>query len=106
MFRISSHEAILASTACRDRWLVGALSSAGHSNIALFAPKPPPSLGGALSCRKSTAFQTRALFRSHGPTFRSEEHTSELQSLMRNSYAAFGLKKQITSQQYHYYANF
>src|SRR3546814_3897409 len=25
---------------------------------------------------------------------RSEEHTSELQSLMRNSYAVFGLKKQ------------
>src|SRR3546814_2517540 len=38
-------------------------------SIALFAPKPPPSLGGALSCRKSTSFQTRALFRSHGPTF-------------------------------------
>src|SRR3546814_2172277 len=27
---------------------------------------------------------------------RSEEHTSELQSLMRNSYAVFCLKKQIT----------
>src|SRR3546814_7411397 len=27
---------------------------------------------------------------------RSEEHTSELQSLMRNSYAVFGLKKKIT----------
>src|SRR3546814_4074050 len=27
--------------------------------------------------------------------FRSEEHTSELQSLMRNSYAAFCLKKNI-----------
>src|SRR3546814_5994243 len=27
------------------------------------------------------------------PTFRSEEHTSELQSLMRNSYAVFCLKK-------------
>src|SRR3546814_1311051 len=26
-------------------------------------------------------------------TFRSEEHTSELQSLMRNSYAVFRLKK-------------
>src|SRR3546814_5483330 len=26
-------------------------------------------------------------------TFRSEEHTSELQSLMRNSYAVFCLKK-------------
>src|SRR3546814_3164558 len=28
-----------------------------------------------------------------GKTFRSEEHTSELQSLMRNSYAVFCLKK-------------
>src|SRR3546814_4557232 len=30
---------------------------------------------------------------------RSEEHTSELQSLMRNSYAVFCLKKQTTTQQ-------
>src|SRR3546814_7144773 len=29
----------------------------------------------------------------HGFMFRSEEHTSELQSLMRNSYAVFCLKK-------------
>src|SRR3546814_2897035 len=29
----------------------------------------------------------------HAVTFRSEEHTSELQSLMRNSYAVFCLKK-------------
>src|SRR3546814_5440222 len=28
---------------------------------------------------------------------RSEEHTSELQSLMRNSYAVFGLKKKTTN---------
>src|SRR3546814_5912150 len=28
-----------------------------------------------------------------GPVHRSEEHTSELQSLMRNSYAVFCLKK-------------
>src|SRR3546814_7424648 len=28
-----------------------------------------------------------------GPTYRSEEHTSELQSLMRISYAVFCLKK-------------
>src|SRR3546814_957977 len=34
-------------------------------------------------------------FRSkqHAPKARSEEHTSELQSLMRNSYAVFCLKK-------------
>src|SRR3546814_2217164 len=43
----------------------------------------------------------RALRRSHGEALpraaseaaRSEEHTSELQSLMRNSYAVFCLKK-------------
>src|SRR3546814_17221402 len=33
----------------------------------------------------------------HGP--RSEEHTSELQSLMRISYAVFCLKKKQTTQQ-------
>src|SRR3546814_5079159 len=31
-----------------------------------------------------------------GAFLRSEEHTSELQSLMRNSYAVFCLKKQTT----------
>src|SRR3546814_5532987 len=35
------------------------------------------------------------------PTFRSEEHTSELQSLMRNSYAVFCLKK--NNNKYHNY---
>src|SRR3546814_4502020 len=34
-----------------------------------------------------------ALFEGGVPTFRSEEHTSELQSLMRSSYAVFCLKK-------------
>src|SRR3546814_10393359 len=34
--------------------------------------------------------------------FRSEEHTSELQSLMRHSYAGFGLKKKkrVTREEY------
>src|SRR3546814_9929642 len=32
-------------------------------------------------------------------TFRSEEHTSELQSLMRTSYAVFCLKKQKNNKQ-------
>src|SRR3546814_10354472 len=34
-----------------------------------------------------------AYARYHQRTFRSEEHTSELQSIMRNSYAVFCLKK-------------
>src|SRR3546814_5900909 len=33
-----------------------------------------------------------------GARLRSEEHTSELQSLMRNSYAVFCLKKKKTSK--------
>src|SRR3546814_8372086 len=33
-----------------------------------------------------------------GEVLRSEEHTSELQSLMRNSYAVFCLKKKIKKQ--------
>src|SRR3546814_6346282 len=42
----------------------------------------------AMSCPRSTT--------SANHTTRSEEHTSELQSLMRNSYAVFCLKKQHT----------
>src|SRR3546814_6995326 len=45
----------------------------------------------------STAISTKLSKKSIGPTssFRSEEHTSELQSLMRISYAVFCLKKKI-----------
>src|SRR3546814_8348934 len=35
---------------------------------------------------------------AEGPTERSEEHTSELQSLMRSSYAVFCLKKTQTDK--------
>src|SRR3546814_2219566 len=46
-------------------------------------------LGGAMTKRKG-----KPGFRAPGGTAgRSEEHTSELQSLMRNSYAVFCLKK-------------
>src|SRR3546814_8084159 len=58
------------------------------------------------STRTDTLFPYTTLFRSHAPIcrhppetwrsypqWRSEEHTSELQSLMRISYAVFCLKK-------------
>src|SRR3546814_8789106 len=38
----------------------------------------------------------------HGPLWRSEEHTSELQSLMRISYAVFCLKKKKNTNKYNY----
>src|SRR3546814_9971151 len=45
--------------------------------------------------------QTMEIFRSDGLIVRerSEEHTSELQSLMRISYAGFGLKKTNTQRE-------
>src|SRR3546814_8750167 len=48
-------------------------------------------------------FGAEALLRGFGvpDVKRSEEHTSELQSLMRLSYAVFCLKKKKTTQQQH-----
>src|SRR3546814_10790793 len=52
--------------------------------------------------RAEAALETRRdLYRSHadlGRHTRSEEHTSELQSLMRSSYAVFCLKKERKSE--------
>src|SRR3546814_4339879 len=50
-------------------------------------------------CRREEFARARDLYRMLTPSFhldtRSEEHTSELQSLMRISYAVFCLKKKI-----------
>src|SRR3546814_1491958 len=52
------------------------------------------SLNNHTSTRKSTHKQAAAHpLQLHNPSNRSEEHTSELQSLMRISYAVFCLKK-------------
>src|SRR3546814_7146608 len=50
--------------------------------------------GSSSAALGKNALAIRVIF--HGP--RSEEHTSELQSLMRNSYAVFCLKKKKTHQ--------
>src|SRR3546814_4061697 len=68
--------------------------TAGPLTVAVAASPPPPSLlvtqaaidDGVLAVRFSAAL---------GEAARSEEHTSELQSLMRRSYAVFCLQKQI-----------
>src|SRR3546814_4894755 len=49
--------------------------------------------------RKASA--ERSTRRQYTPKRRSEEHTSELQSLMRISYAVFCLKKKISKSQRH-----
>src|SRR3546814_4113525 len=51
---------------------------------------------GAGQVRKHQLCSTRKQLRHGGSGTRSEEHTSELQSLMRTSYAVVYLKKQKT----------
>src|SRR3546814_4083251 len=50
-------------------------------------------------CPNTMGFEAECLPRSKPLVRRSEEHTSELQSLMRISYAVFCLKKKITQIQ-------
>src|SRR3546814_4298356 len=62
------------------------------------APMPPLRLIDRCPARCATAqtsrpMQTHPGFPKEQPPWRSEEHTSELQSLMRNSYAVFCLKQ-------------
>src|SRR3546814_5995519 len=66
----------------QDRVLLGDMKANFHDNV---GHDPGPRRQGRLC----------------GPrTRRSEEHTSELQSLMRISYAVFCLKKKTPQQQY------
>src|SRR3546814_9533016 len=68
------------------------------------APPPPRSPGSGRTARRCSRPPTPAS-RATASATRSEEHTSELQSLMRISYAVFCLKKKNkqNSKQLHSY---
>src|SRR3546814_1031049 len=70
--------------------------SSEHSSQSGFSRARSNTSSGAESRRRSF----RDMFARKWST-RSEEHTSELQSLMRNSYAVFCLKKKIQYQYLH-----
>src|SRR3546814_5342475 len=57
--------------------------------------RPPHSCSGASGLHRRGKLQLQ----DRHPAWRSEEHTSELQSLMRISYAVFCLKKKKNKQQ-------
>src|SRR3546814_7181935 len=63
-----------------------------------------PSISRASTSRKRSASCRAANATASKSPRRSEEHTSELQSLMRNSYAVFCLKKKSTSLTDHHNA--
>src|SRR3546814_1811084 len=66
----------------------------------LTAAFPPPVPTPKADLRKGRCpFKDSGLFLVRYCRARSEEHTSELQSLMRISYAVFCLKKKITTYQ-------
>src|SRR3546814_4494790 len=69
---------------------------------AFMAPKRKPILPSLAGDREGEAAQLKADAHAGltAPAWRSEEHTSELQSLMRNSYAVFCLKKKKQKYQY------
>src|SRR3546814_2345148 len=69
------------------------LFRSGHSPSSTPAPARP---------RRSIELRPAAMPPA-GPQRRSEEHTSELQSLMRISYAVFCLKKKKTQRQLKHY---
>src|SRR3546814_3589584 len=56
------------------------------------SPEPPQAFGGSIMSSSATATLPPRCLRTPEAA-RSEEHTSELQSLMRISYAVFCLKK-------------
>src|SRR3546814_4287341 len=72
--------------------IAGYLDTTPHSNRAAALPHLGGALAGWRDLRKGLGWLAQ-LRRAGVPIVRSEEHTSELQSLMRNSYAVFCLKK-------------
>src|SRR3546814_3233316 len=74
------------------------LSACGNSSVE--AIKQPPE---KLTCAGEPPVPEGAI--TDAVVGRSEEHTSELQSLLRNSYAVFCLKQTKTNSTYNYNLN-
>src|SRR3546814_5995616 len=79
-------------TVCGARWI-------GSSPLSVTWKLPSQRTDWPASCLQWDCRPIRTLesLQTDGPMHRSEEHTSELQSLMRISYAVFCLKKKNTT---------
>src|SRR3546814_3979294 len=74
-----------------------AVRQAADAHARICRDRPPhPEARGAAGVRGRDVSDPVQGTRRHRPRQRSEEHTSELQSLMRISYAVFCLKKKNT----------
>src|SRR3546814_4978303 len=105
-----------SSDVCSSDLLVGGIFFVLTANLAVLALLPVPMIvfgafwfqrrlapryarmreaAGTLSARLANNLGGMATIQAYTAERRSEEHTSELQSLMRISYAVFCLKKKI-----------
>src|SRR3546814_1870991 len=86
-----------ANENCSDRCLLAVCGQAARCRNLQDrqAPAPAHQLPHPRAFLEDTHPEAHGLADSHG--WRSEEHTSELQSLMRLSYAVFCLKKNTTN---------
>src|SRR3546814_2866531 len=70
------------------------------SDVAVTLGREPAAVRQLASRARKHVQVARPRFSVEAAEARSEEHTSELQSLMRNSYAVFCLKKKIKTKSY------
>src|SRR3546814_6758267 len=97
------HTTLFRSTVDDSSSMLDAVSSSEEACSSVRADKS--ALPCAISLAAVLMVSAEDLTVAIGPTIissvllRSDEHTSELQSLMRNSYAVFCLKKHKTSKQ-------
>src|SRR3546814_1935587 len=89
-FRSDYTRRVIASFA--DRVIAVHLTASKPSAISFVASYAPPHESDSLTAEPSGQLSFAGTTSNH----RSEEHTSELQSLMRISYAVFCLKKKNT----------
>src|SRR3546814_5011027 len=79
------------------RWLDGGVPIATSLHVGSVLPIQHSSAGLVFMAFQPLPAYKRLLERERAARTRSEEHTSELQSLMRISYAVFCLKKKKTN---------
>src|SRR3546814_5298908 len=76
-----------------SRWDEGFLQQEAHRLALLLRRHHGPNRSGIALAMDALGVSTDQRYHMMHEVVRSEEHTSELQSLMRNSYAVFCLKK-------------
>src|SRR3546814_8505700 len=92
-YTLFPYPTLFRSTPIALYYMQGMNLTAAHGHAALFGVYGMLGIGLMLYCLRGLTDRhawSDALLK---PMFRSEEHTSELQSLMRISYAVFCLKK-------------